>query len=500
MTTRFDLPSGNAPYDQPDSFPNLNFPNAIGDERQFYGRRLERERITHTLLTANGPPVFILGERRMGKTSLQTVTAKQVVQYDPERFVSLFLPPASAIRSWSDYAKEMLQALCSYLDKSLRETGLLDAEGRFRLNSLGQFTDAAARLLESAPNKTFIVCVDELDAILVNCAPDEATKIRGLTDHIIEGSGLPLAIYFSMTHPPHTLPNAHALLGISKAEVIELGPMPQEEAIAMVRGLLLDHAALQASAMDRLLQLSAGHPYFVKLLLDRLLTRYWRGAYLGISSAMLEDIIPDATQDPRVRHTLDNIYKVHFTSQEQQLVLLLAQRAAEVSDEELRTLGAEFVTAAKRLVRRGYLARTGTQNYDFRVRFLGWWLRHWEEFEEEGERLNLETLTQKLGVDIQIDQATKQVRLKGSLVKLTPSEYRALACLCQRAGQLVSRDQLADALWPEAQGDVTNTAMDALIYRLRRKLGDNARQPRYIKTVPEQGFILYRAAWVQTES
>jgi hypothetical protein len=477
----------------------LNFPNAVREEKDFYGRRLERESIERTFLAGSGRPVVILGERRIGKTSLQTVTARRLATQETGRVIPLFLPPASAIRSLNDYAKEILQSLCGYLGKSLRDTGLVDERGQFQLTSLGQFMDAAARLLQGGGDTTFIVCLDEFDAVLINCAPDEADKIRGLTDHIIERSGLPLLIYFSMTRLPESIRDSYYSPGISKSEVIELGPLSQEETVEMVMGLLGDQVTLEDPAVERLFHLSGGHPYFVKLLLDRLLARYWRGAQLAVSPGMIEEIIPDATRDPRARHALDNIYKVHFSQQEQQLVLLLAERGAGVTGEELRVLGPDFMTAAKRLKRRGYLVRREEGGYDFRIKFLGWWLRDWEEFEEECERLGLETLGLKLDVDIEIDEVTRRVYVKGSPVKLTSQAYQALAFLCRYVGQLVPRDQLAEALWPEAKGDVSDAAIDATIYRLRAKLGDDARRPRYIETVPDQGFILRRAAFVQPD-
>jgi tetratricopeptide (TPR) repeat protein len=106
----------------------------------------------------------------------------------------------------------------------------------------------------------------------------------------------------------------------------------------------------------------------------------------------------------------------------------------------------------------------------------------------------------ELDVDIQIDDTTRQVTLKGRLIKLTPQEYQALVHLCMHAGQLVTKDQLVNELWPEARGEVGNAAIDAAIYRLRRKLGDDARQPRYLERVMGKGFILRRATFVKDRS
>jgi DNA-binding winged helix-turn-helix (wHTH) protein len=54
---------------------------------------------------------------------------------------------------------------------------------------------------------------------------------------------------------------------------------------------------------------------------------------------------------------------------------------------------------------------------------------------------------------------------------------------------------LAKAVWPEARGGVSDEMIDVNISRLRRKLKDNARNPRYIQTVTGQGFILHKAAY-----
>jgi hypothetical protein len=492
----------NAPRDpQRVDIIELNFPNDVRDEKDFYGRKAELERIERTLLAGSGRPLLILGERRIGKTSLQTVSARRLATRDGDRFVPLFLPPARNIRSLSDYAKELLQCLCSYLGKNLKETGTMSDEGQFQWISAGHFRDTLARLLEEATDRTFIVCIDELDTILLESARTEAAQVLGLTDYIIEKADLPLVLCLTMTRLPEAETESFGSLNISKSEVIPLGPLPRREMEDMLEGILGGQVLLDDSAQDLLFGLSGGHPYVTKLLVDRLLARYWsEGTKLSVTQAMVEQVISDASDDPRARHAMANIYKVHFSTQEQQLAMLLSDRLIEghtgLAAQELRILGPSFLKAAKVLARRGYLARDAQGGCDFRIKFLGWWLHDWEEYEEERENLNLEALSQKFDIDIEIDWTTRQVRIRGKRVELTPQEYLALACLCQRAGQLVTKDQLAQELWPEAKGDVSDAAIDATIYRLRGKLGDDARRPRYIKRVAGQGFILHRAAFV----
>ena len=149
--------------------------------------------------------------------------------------------------------------------------------------------------------------------------------------------------------------------------------------------------------------------------------------------------------------------------------------------------------------RRGYLLRRDNR-YEFRLNFLGRWLREWDEYDEEVEALNIDTLRRHLDIEIEINPNNRQVLLKGQAIKFSPKEYEMLALLCRHSPQLVSRNQLAKAVWPEARGSISDEMIDVNISRLRRKLKDSARNPRYIQTVIGQGFILHKAACVSANS
>lgn len=484
---------------------DINFPNAVRYEKDFFGRRKELEHIEQTFLAGSGCPVVILGERRIGKTSIQKVSARRIEAQQEKDFVPLLLPPAPAIRSLDDYAREILQSLCTRLERSIRSIkypDMIDDNGRFHLTSIGQFTDTTAQLLEEFPEKTFIICIDELDAILVSCTEDEAEKILGLTEHLIEMSDLRLIVYVTMTRLPGFTRSASRSPGvleaeiIARSEIIEIGPFSRQETEDMVSGLLGGRVSPDGEAMEHLFELSGGHPYFVKLLLDRLLRRFLpESKPLRVTREMMEQIIPDATRDPRALHSLDNIYRVHFSEEEKRLVLLLSDRRAGISMEELRMLGAPFLKVARSLESRGYLTWGDEEGYNFREELLGWWLRDWEEYEEEFESLDVEGLKRRLDdleVDVKIERATGQVYLKGRPINLNPQEYQVLSLLCRHIGHIVTRDMIASELCPEASETVSNASIDVIVSRLRRKLNDDARRPRYIKTVTGRGFILIK--------
>jgi len=476
---------------------DLNFPNAVQTEQALYGRQTELGRIEDALVSANSRPVIVLGERRIGKTSLQNIGRKRLITVGDGKVAPLMLPSAAAIRSQNDYAKEVLQSLCTHLGKPLQETGLINAQGQFQLNAVGQFSDVVTRLTKTVSPRLYVILLDEFDDVLIKRSRDEADKILGFSDYLIENSDLPFTVFFTMTRLPASIKESYrSPILATGSELIELSPFSPEQMEKMVIGLLKNQVKLNNPAMARLFLTSGGHPYFVKLLLDRLLKRHWQPEKpLSATETMLEDAIADAIDDPRATLVLSDIYRNHFTAQEQKVTLILAQQQTSIAMAELKALDTPLLTAARRMERRGYLLRHGNR-YEFRLDFPGRWLREWEAYDEEVEALNIDALRRQLDIEIVINPGNRQVLLKGQAIRFSPKEYEMLALLCRHSPQLVSRDQLAKLVWPEAKGSVSDEMIDVNISRLRRKLKDSARNPRYIQTVIGQGFILHKAACV----
>lgn len=71
-------------------------------------------------------------------------------------------------------------------------------------------------------------------------------------------------------------------------------------------------------------------------------------------------------------------------------------------------------------------------------------------------------------------------------VRVTPKAMDVLAYLLRRPGQVVSKDELLGALWPDVS--VSDDALVVTIYELRKALGDKARQPTYLETVARRGY------------
>jgi DNA-binding response OmpR family regulator len=93
--------------------------------------------------------------------------------------------------------------------------------------------------------------------------------------------------------------------------------------------------------------------------------------------------------------------------------------------------------------------------------------------------------------DLALDPGRHRLTVGGGDVVLSAVELRLLAALLDADGRVLSRTQLLDAVYGEAEGEVTDRAIDQYVKRLREKLGDDAAEPRYVETVRGTG---YRAA------
>jgi DNA-binding response OmpR family regulator len=91
--------------------------------------------------------------------------------------------------------------------------------------------------------------------------------------------------------------------------------------------------------------------------------------------------------------------------------------------------------------------------------------------------------------DLEIDPATRVVRLAGAPVELSRKEFDLLWLLATRLGEVVTKREMLAGVWglPFGGGDRT---VDVHLSWLRRKLGETAAEPRYLHTVRGVGVRL----------
>ena len=110
----------------------------------------------------------------------------------------------------------------------------------------------------------------------------------------------------------------------------------------------------------------------------------------------------------------------------------------------------------------------------------------------QGRRVRQRTLSPNRRVEagpFVVDARTRTAFHNGSALELTTYEFELLSVLVQRAGQVLTREQLVEAVRGSAE-EAFDRSIDVHISNIRKKLGERARQPRLLKTVRGIGYIL----------
>ncbi len=87
-------------------------------------------------------------------------------------------------------------------------------------------------------------------------------------------------------------------------------------------------------------------------------------------------------------------------------------------------------------------------------------------------------------VDLRAGELFKQ----GIKIKLQQQPFRVLALLLEHPGEVVTREDLRQAIWPAGTFVEFDVGVDAAIHKLRTALGDSAENPRLVETLPRRGY------------
>jgi DNA-binding winged helix-turn-helix (wHTH) protein len=83
--------------------------------------------------------------------------------------------------------------------------------------------------------------------------------------------------------------------------------------------------------------------------------------------------------------------------------------------------------------------------------------------------------------DFELDPERRQLLRSGEPVPLEPKDYELLSLLVERRPRALSRAQIRDAIWPGTF--ITESTLAVVVNAVREALGDDARHPRFIRTV-----------------
>ena len=88
----------------------------------------------------------------------------------------------------------------------------------------------------------------------------------------------------------------------------------------------------------------------------------------------------------------------------------------------------------------------------------------------------------------ELNLATEELRKSGTLMRLAPQPFRLLTLLARRSGQVVSREEIQQALWGGETYVDFEQGMNHCIKQIRNVLSDSADNPLYVETIPRRGY------------
>src|SRR5215467_12393342 len=88
----------------------------------------------------------------------------------------------------------------------------------------------------------------------------------------------------------------------------------------------------------------------------------------------------------------------------------------------------------------------------------------------------------------ELDVARGELRKQGRVIKLQDQPFQVLDVLVRRPGEVVTREELQQVLWPADTFVEFDQGLNTAIKKIRLALGDSADNPRFIETIPRKGY------------
>src|SRR5271170_6234532 len=88
----------------------------------------------------------------------------------------------------------------------------------------------------------------------------------------------------------------------------------------------------------------------------------------------------------------------------------------------------------------------------------------------------------------ELDLDSRELFKQGRKVKMQGQPFELLAALLDRPGEMVSREELKQKIWPSDTAGDFDQGLNRAINKVREALGDSAESPRYIETLPRRGY------------
>jgi DNA-binding winged helix-turn-helix (wHTH) protein len=89
---------------------------------------------------------------------------------------------------------------------------------------------------------------------------------------------------------------------------------------------------------------------------------------------------------------------------------------------------------------------------------------------------------------LELDLKAGELRKQGIKIKLQAQPFQVLRVLIEHAGEVVTKEELRQSIWPSDTYVDFDHGLHSAITRLREALGDSPENPRFIETLPRRGY------------
>lgn len=447
------------------SLPELHFPDPVENEKDFFDRKAERELIDFRIGQGMVRPLVILGERRMGKTSLHRVSRP--------RLAELGFPCISPILT--DYTlecltSELLRGMCFKLRFPPDQTGMIDSHGEFHLTAIADYVNVLHKIFYTVDNRPLVVEMDEFDSVINSCEDLERRRLLDFILRLIETHDLPLKFFFTMTRPSEQMRHSYPTSFLSESDIVHLHPFERAETDEMIVTLLANQMVLAEETLTSLFRISGGHPYFLKLLLECLFQRYSQySPTVVITPERLQGALGLAVNEPRAEHSVLNLIEVHMTPSERMVLSDLVRANGALPPDQIEARSPAWTAAAADLIRRDYIQQDAAGQYGFRIEYLYHFIK---------ARPLLWT-TRSAALRVEQDRVFRGEHE----IALDERERQVFLFLYERrTAKMVLKNDIYDHIAPGQKGsaDQRNAMVNEIVMRLRKKIEEDWRRPAHL--------------------
>jgi len=101
----------------------------------------------------------------------------------------------------------------------------------------------------------------------------------------------------------------------------------------------------------------------------------------------------------------------------------------------------------------------------------------------------------------ELNPRTGELHKRGARVRLQDQPFQVLAMLLERAGDLVTREEIRERLWSDSVFVAFDQALNNAVAKVRAALGDSAENPRFVETLDRRGYrFLASVEWAAAEA